>query len=462
VRLADLHHHRPMSSSITRWLLQQQPSLRKHYSRNAARCTFSTSLNQQDPETFLTGTTSVYAEQMYLQYQQDPSTVQASWRKYFDNLEKGIAFDATEYNNVSQVVAPQIGAAQSDSLAVAHLIRAYQTNGHRAAQLDPLGVHTAESFPGRPRDNLDNEGFPPELTLSYHGFTDTDLDRPLILGGSSGGNVGYLEQLSQNPRVTLRQTLHELRKTYCGTLAVESAHISDPSRANWLRQRIENPKWLNYDQERKQHIYERLAFADAFESFLAYKFNTTKRFGLDGGEAIVPALKDAIDRATELGAHSFVLGMPHRGRLNVLANVMRKPMPLILSEFQGTHYNVERHTKGEDGSWGLSGDVKYHLGSSMDRTYPDGRTIHLSLVANPSHLECVNPVVSCIYICMYVYSVSNYFFLGRWQDTCQTVLCGQPRRRQAQRRSHFVARRCRLCRTRCRLRNDANVQGARF
>ena len=162
---------------------------------------------------------------------------------------------------------------------------------------------------------------------------------------------------------------------------------------NWIRERVEKPLWLNYDKEKKTHIYERLCFADTFENFLAQKFNTTKRFGLDGGEAIVPALKAGIDRASELGAHSFVIGMPHRGRLNVLANVMRKPMPLIFSEFQGTHYKIGEYTKGNR-SWGISGDVKYHLGSSMDRTYPDGRQLHLSLVANPSHLECVNPVVA--------------------------------------------------------------------
>jgi 2-oxoglutarate dehydrogenase E1 component len=113
---------------------------------------------------------------------------------------------------------------------------------------------------------------------------------------------------------------------------------------------------------------------------------------LDGGEAVVPGLKDAIDRASELGAHSFVIGMPHRGRLNILANVMRKPMPLIFAEFQGTHYKTEDYNIAA--SWNMSGDVKYHMGSSMDRTYPDGRRIHLSLVANPSHLECVNPVVA--------------------------------------------------------------------
>jgi 2-oxoglutarate dehydrogenase E1 component len=170
-------------------------------------------------------------------------------------------------------------------------------------------------------------------------------------------------------------------------------HIGDVIKMNWIRQRIENPRWLDYDKEKKAHIFERLCFADTFENFLGHKLNTTKRFRLDGGEAIVvPALKAVIDRAIELGAHSFVLGMPHRRRLNILANVMRKPIPLIFSEFQGTTYNVDEYTKGNN-SWGISGDIKYQLESSMDRTYPHGRRVHLSLVANPSHLECVNPVV---------------------------------------------------------------------
>ena len=287
-------------------------------------------------------------------------------------------------------------AAPSDSLGVSHLIRAYQVHGHLGAQLDPLGIHTRDSFPFRPSNTskLDKDGYPEHLGIEYHGFSESDLDRPLnFKGTSTGGNKGYLEELaSANQKSTLRLILKELRKTYCGTLGVEYMHILDPQKVNWMRERIEKPHWLFYDKEKKQHIYERLCFADTFENFLAQKFNTTKRFGLDGGEAIVPALKDAIDRASELGAHSFVIGMPHRGRLNILANVMRKPMPLIFSEFMGTHYELEHHFK-TDGEWAVSGDVKYHLGSSMDRTYPDGRKIHLSLVANPSHLECVNAVV---------------------------------------------------------------------
>jgi 2-oxoglutarate dehydrogenase complex dehydrogenase (E1) component-like enzyme len=273
------------------------------------------------------------------------------------------------------------------------MIRAYQANGHEAANLDPLGMYTPTSFPRRPKAGP--SGYPPELELENFGYTDADLDRKLnFKGRSSGGQRGYLEDLAKAPdKVTLRSILAELRRTYCGTLGVEYMHIGDQDRMNWIRERVENPRWLTYDKEKKAHIFERLCFADTFESFLAFKFNTTKRFGLDGGEAVVPGLKCAIDRATELGAHSFVIGMPHRGRLNVLANVMRKPMPLIFSEFSGTHYNLDEHVKGNN-RWGISGDVKYHLGSSMDRTYPDGRKVHLSLVANPSHLECVNPVVA--------------------------------------------------------------------
>lgn len=364
---------------------------------------FSTQLQEEEdlpmpPETFLNGTSSLYAEQMYEMYLEDPSSVQDSWRLYFENEANAVPFDSNDFNRPTSVpgklsAAVAGDAAPSDSLAISHLIRAYQVNGHEAANLDPLALFTDESFPYRPKPTAD--GYPSNLELEYYGFTDEDLDRKLhFKGRSSGGQLGYLEELAKAPeRVTLRAILEELRKTYCGTLAVEYMHIGDPDKMNWIRQRMEHPHWNQYDKEKKAHIYERLCFADTFENFMAYKFNTTKRFGLDGGEAVVPGLKDAIDRASELGATSFILGMPHRGRLNILANVMRKPMPLIFSEFAGTHYSFDEHYKGDHDNHGFSGDVKYHLGSSMDRTYPDGRRIHLSLVANPSHLECVDPLV---------------------------------------------------------------------
>jgi len=345
-------------------------------------------------ESFLYGSSSIYCEQMLMKYQQDPTSVDESWREYFEKIETSpLEVTPIEYNPGINLhtggSTSQNLALPSDSLGVSHLIRSYQVSGHLAAKMDPLGLHSKESFPFRPV-------VIPELQVEQHGFNlKADMDRELIFRGtSSGGNKGYLEELSARPgKITLRMVLDQLQKTYCGTLAIQYMHIDNKEKCNWLRERVENPRWLQYDKEKKTHIFERLCFADTFETFLAHKFNTTKRFGLDGGEAIVPALKDAIDRASEMGAHSFIIGMPHRGRLNVLANVLRKPMPLIFAEFQGTHYDLSQHTKSND-TWGISGDVKYHLGSSMDRTYPDGRKIHLSLVANPSHLECVNPVVA--------------------------------------------------------------------
>uniref|UniRef100_A0A7S4WA40 2-oxoglutarate dehydrogenase, mitochondrial n=4 Tax=Ditylum brightwellii TaxID=49249 RepID=A0A7S4WA40_9STRA len=373
----------------------------QRHAPNVIRC-FST----HEKESFLNGTSSLYAEEMFEKWEADQSSVPESWRRYFENLEKGIAYDEAQYSTPSTASrkglahsgqASMPSALASDSLGVSHLIRAYQVNGHHAAKLDPLNLYTRESFPNRPVNTGDIiDGLPSYLTPSHHGFDPhKDMDRTLnFRGAHSGGNKGYLEELAtMKQKVTLRMVLNQLQTTYCGTLGVEYMHINDPERCNWIRERVENPRFLKYDNEKKLHIYERLCFADTFENFLAHKFNTTKRFGLDGGEAIVPALKDGIDRASELGAHSFIIGMPHRGRLNVLANVMRKPMQLIFREFMGLNYDSNDHSKNIKGEWGSSGDVKYHLGTSMDRTYPDGRHIHLSLVANPSHLECVNPVV---------------------------------------------------------------------
>lgn len=267
----------------------------------------------------------------------------------------------------------------SDSLGLSYLIRAYQDRGHEIANLDPLGVHAFR------RD------VPQELDYKYHGFTDADLDRKLnLLGTSSGGNVGFLDILGSRPTITLRQVVTNLQKTYCGSLGVEYMHMQSRDKCNWIRSQVETPKWMSFSKQKKLHIYERLCFADHFEKFLANKFNTAKRFGLEGGESSIPGLKYLVDRGSELGIQSFTIGMPHRGRLNVLANVMRKPMPQIFKEFQGTHYDLDEFMRDD---WSSNGDVKYHLGTSMDRSYPDGRRVHLSLVANPSHLEAVNPVV---------------------------------------------------------------------
>ncbi len=313
-------------------------------------------------------------------------SVHQSWNAYFTNIDAGVSnvdsFSALPSvgGSVGTGVLPQASSpAVSDSLGLSYLIRAYQARGHEIANLDPLGMHAFR------------QDSPPELDYTYHGFKDSDLDRTLnLLGHSTGGNTGFLDILgSTRPNVTLRQVLTSLKKTYCSSLGVEYMHIPSQEKCNWIRNQIESPKWMHFTKEKKMHIYERLCFADQFEKFLANKFNTAKRFGLEGGESCIPGLKCMIDRGSELGIESFVFGMPHRGRLNVLANVMRKPMPQIFKEFQGTHYDLDEYLKHD---WASSGDVKYHLGTSMDRSYPDGRRVHLSLVANPSHLEAVNPV----------------------------------------------------------------------
>ena len=184
---------------------------------------------------------------------------------------------------------------------------------------------------------------------------------------------------------TIREMLAILKRTYCGSLGVEFMHISDPEEKAWIQERIEGvDKEISFTKEGKLAILDKLIESDGFEKFLAKKYTGTKRFGLDGGEAMVPALEQIIKRGGALGVKDIVIGMPHRGRLNVLANVMAKPYRAIFNEFHGG----ASHPEDVEGS----GDVKYHLGASSDREF-DGNRVHLSLTANPSHLEAVDPVV---------------------------------------------------------------------
>ncbi|MCB2158147.1 MAG: 2-oxoglutarate dehydrogenase E1 component, partial [Rhodobacteraceae bacterium] len=214
----------------------------------------------------------------------------------------------------------------------------------------------------------------PELDPRSYGFTEADLDRPIFID-----NVLGLTHAS------MRQIIDIVRRTYCGTFALQYMHISDPEQAGWLKERIEGyGKEISFTREGRRAILNKLVEAEGFEKFLHVKYMGTKRFGLDGGEALIPAMEQIIKRGGNLGVNEIVIGMPHRGRLSVLANVLAKPYRAIFNEFQGGSFKPE----DVDGS----GDVKYHLGASSDRTF-DGNTVHLSLTANPSHLEAVNPVV---------------------------------------------------------------------
>ena len=259
-----------------------------------------------------------------------------------------------------ELTAGHVQQATRDSVRALMLIRAYRMRGHLHANLDPLGLE--------PRKD------PEELDPRSYGFADADLDRPIFLDHVLGLEFG-----------TLRQILAILQRTYCQTLGVEFMHISDPQQKGWIQERIEGlDKEISFTREGKRAILNKLVEAEGFEKFCDVKFTGTKRFGLDGAESMIPALEQIIKRGGALGVKDIAFGMAHRGRLNVLAHVMAKPHRAIFHEFKGGSSSPD----DADGS----GDVKYHLGASSDREF-DGNKVHLSLTANPSHLEIVNPVV---------------------------------------------------------------------
>src|SRR6476660_4059240 len=324
---------------------------------------------------FLQGANAAYLEQLYASYQLAPNSVGPEWQAFFANLKDDkddVLFQARgpswkPSNGLeARVLAPtafteeQALAAAKDTLAARTLIRNYRTRGHLIAKLDPLELSTRKEHP--------------ELRPRTYGFTKTDYDRPIYLGGALGLQFG-----------TLRGVLAILKRVYGHHIGTEYMHISDPEQRQWIKDRLEGPDAeIRFTPEGKTAILKKLIEAEIFERFLDVKYTGTKRFGLDGGEAIVPALEQVIKRGGQLGLKEIVIGMPHRGRLNVLATVMAKPYRAIFNEFKGG----SAHPDEVEGS----GDVKYHLGASSDREFDTNR-VHLSLTANPSHLEIVDPVV---------------------------------------------------------------------
>ncbi len=347
---------------------------------------------------FLHGANAAFVEDMYARYLDDPNSVDPSWRTYFQSAPdapdavRGAVEGPSWYRpelarpRTNEITAlldgnwsgvqdrmetkarerlpkasiVDVQSAARDSVRALMMIRAYRTRGHLAAQLDPLG--------------LEQRLGPEELEPSSFGFGAQDLDRPIFIDGVLG-----LES------ATVNQMLEILRRTYCGTFGVEFMHITDPVEKAWIQERIEGPdKHIAFTQEGKKAILKKLIEGEVFERFVHKRHPGTKRFGLDGGEAMLPALEQIIKRGGALGVEEIILGMAHRGRLNVLAAVMGKPYHNIFHEFQGG-------SSTPDDVMG-SGDVKYHLGASSDRVF-DNNKVHLSLTANPSHLEIVNPVV---------------------------------------------------------------------
>ena len=351
---------------------------------------------------FLYGGNAPYIDDLYARYEADPTAVDAQWQTFFQGLKderadalqsadgpswkrpgwppheggeliSALDGDWTEVERTLgnkmrakaqgagvELSAEKVQQATRDSIHALMLIRAYRARGHFHANLDPLGL-----------EHPKNEE---ELDPRTYRFTDADLDRKI-----------FLDKVLGLQFASVREIVAILQRTYCQTLGIEFLHISDGAQKGWIQERIEGPdKEITFTREGKRAILNKLVEAEGFEKFCDLKFTGTKRFGLDGGESMIPALEQIIKRGGALGVKEIVLGMAHRGRLNVLAQVMGKPHRMIFHEFKGGS-SVSDDVEG-------SGDVKYHLGASSDREF-DGNNVHLSLTANPSHLEIVNPVV---------------------------------------------------------------------
>jgi 2-oxoglutarate dehydrogenase E1 component len=351
---------------------------------------------------FLYGANASYIDDIYARYENDPASVDAEWQEFFGSLKDRPAdvrknAEGPSWSRPNWPLAPQddltsaldgnwvqvekaigdklqaravakgaeaapadVHQATRDSVRALMLIRAYRMRGHFHAKLDPLGLEPAR----------DHE----ELDPRTYGFTDADMDRRIFLDHVLGLEYG-----------TLREIVAICERTYCQTLGVEFMHISNGAQKAWIQERIEGPdKEISFTPEGRRAILTKLIEAEGFEKFCDLKFTGTKRFGLDGGESLIPALEQIIKRGGNLGVKEIVIGMPHRGRLNVLTQVMAKPHRALFHEFKGGSSTPDE-VEG-------SGDVKYHLGASSDREF-DNNKVHLSLTANPSHLEIVDPVV---------------------------------------------------------------------
>ena len=332
---------------------------------------------------FLAGNNTEFINEFYAEYISDPNSLPESWRKFFDGLSDD---EKLIYNNLTgpswspgkkikkpikkikenlsiedskDVDLKFVKQSSKDSVRAIMLIRAYRIRGHLIANLDPLSIQKKEEHP--------------ELKPESYGFKKEDYSRKIFLDGVLGIQYGDLNQI-----------LTILKKTYNSNIGYEFMHMGDPEEKAWIRNRIEGPeKNITFTENGKKAILNKMVQAEGFEKYLHVKFVGTKRFGLDGGESLIPALEQIIKRGGNLGAKEIKIGMPHRGRLNVLANVMGKPFKAIFSEFFGKSVNASKD---------FEGDVKYHLGASSNREF-DGNSVHISLTDNPSHLEAVNPVV---------------------------------------------------------------------
>ena len=334
---------------------------------------------------FLAGVNSRQIDELYTQYLENPSSLTPDWRNFFQGLgdeekniidnsngpswsrkkpikikiDKSIKINLEKENSSSDLKDISVTQAAKDSVRAIMLIRAYRIRGHLIANLDPLDIQQRDEHP--------------ELKPETYGFTQKDHKRDIFLDGVLGLQ-----------KANLNTILKILKKTYSSNIGYEFMHMGDPQEKAWIRDRIEGPeKEITFTKNGRKAILNKILQAEGFEKYLHVKFVGTKRFGLDGAESLIPALEQIIKRGGNLGVKEIKIGMPHRGRLNVLANVMGKPFKAIFSEFFGKSVSAKKD---------FEGDVKYHLGASSNREF-DGNVVHISLTDNPSHLEAVNPVV---------------------------------------------------------------------
>ncbi len=328
---------------------------------------------------------AAFIEELYERYLQNPASVDASWQEMFrdsgkaSNAKIGASWGSIKPKVIGAVDAEattpkknqtpqqvrgdnaQIEQFAHEAIRAMMMVRAYRVRGHLIANLDPLGLEVND--------------YHPELDPAHYGFTDADMDKEIFLDGLLGLK-----------KATLREILRICRETYCGNIGVEFMHIQHPEQKSWVQKQFESTHGrATFSAEDKKAILKTLVEVEAFEQFLTVKYPGTKRFSVQGGDAMVPGLEAVMRTAASRGVKEIIFGMPHRGRMNVLTTILGKPYSELLSIFHG---NIDFP------EWmNASGDVKYHLGTSSDRDF-NGNKVHLSLLANPSHLEAVNPVVA--------------------------------------------------------------------
>ncbi len=334
-------------------------------------------------DTFLNSANAPYVAELYSKFRNDPESVDTTWKDFFYNLNEDDYsvlkdFGGPEWkerpssiidkNYITKVIksnanynSEEFRISTLDSIRALRLIRAFRINGHLIADLDPLGISERE--------------YPQELDYKSYGFNELDLEKEIFIDGSLGLEKGKLKNI-----------IKILKETYSASIGVEFLHIQQADQKQWVQERIEEVRnKTNFTNEGKKAIYKRLVESELFEQFLDKKFLGTKRYGIEGGEAMIPGIEQIVKQACLSGIEDIIIGTAHRGRLTLLSSVLEMPYKKILSKFQGS-LNDPNEVLG-------SGDVKYHLGVSADREF-EKKKIHLSLTSNPSHLEAVNPVVA--------------------------------------------------------------------